>query len=73
MTHDVERRAGRNFCTELMDLDDSFQMKAAYQVVPKTHCEQSTGPMAKLRSRGFEVNLHDFNHVAGAARSCRSS
>ena len=62
MTHDVESRAGRDFCNELMDLDDSFQMKAAFQIVPETHCERSTGLLGRLRRRGFEVNLHDFNH-----------
>jgi len=62
MTHDVESSAGRDFCNELMDLDDAFQMRSAYQVVPETHCERSTGLLARLRGRGFEVNLHDFNH-----------
>ncbi len=62
MTHDVEGTAGRSFCAELMDLDESFRIKAAFQVVPETHCEASTGLIGTLRRRGFEVNLHDFNH-----------
>jgi hypothetical protein len=62
MTHDVESRAGRAFCDALMDLDDSVRIKAAFQVIPEAHCERSTGLMARLRDRGFEVNLHDFNH-----------
>jgi hypothetical protein len=62
MTHDVEGKAGRAFCDELIDLDDSFGIKAAFQVVPQPHCENATGFVEKLRSRGFEVNLHDFNH-----------
>jgi hypothetical protein len=62
MTHDVESRAGRAFCGELMDLDDSFGISAAFQVVPEPHCERTTGLAGRLRSRGYEVNLHDFNH-----------
>ncbi|MDQ3348450.1 MAG: hypothetical protein M3545_10830, partial [Acidobacteriota bacterium] len=62
MTHDVEGEEGRRFCSELMDLDESFGIKAAFQIVPETHWQQSTGIIEALRGRGFEVNLHDFNH-----------
>ncbi len=36
MTHDVEGTAGRRFCPALMDLDESFGMKSAFQVIPET-------------------------------------
>ncbi|MCA1563305.1 MAG: hypothetical protein LC804_24650 [Acidobacteria bacterium] len=62
MTHDVEGRAGRDFCGELMDLDDAFGIKAAFQVVPETHSEKVTDLIGTFRRRGFEVNLHDLNH-----------
>src|SRR5437773_1279231 len=35
MTHDVEELAGRNFCSRLMDLDDSMGIKASFQIVPE--------------------------------------
>ena len=45
-----------------MDLDESFGFRSAIQVVPETHPEASAGFVAKVRARGFEVNLHDLNH-----------
>jgi len=62
VTHDVETRAGRDFCTQLMDLDDSYGIKSAIQIVPE---ERYTVPQALLdciRERGFELNVHDLNH-----------
>ena len=35
MGHDVERERGRNFCAELMNIDDSFGIKASFQLVPE--------------------------------------
>ncbi len=34
MTHDVEGASGAAFCGELMDLDESFGVRSAFQVVP---------------------------------------
>jgi hypothetical protein len=62
MTHDVEGPSGRGFCPELMDLDDSFGIKAAFQVVPESVSGPSDPLIVALRSRGFEVNVHDLNH-----------
>lgn len=60
MTHDVESRAGRAFCDELMKIDDSFQIESSFQLVPES--DSSEGLWNAIRSRGFEVNLHDLNH-----------
>jgi hypothetical protein len=63
MTHDVEGQAGLDFCRSLMDLDDSFGIKSAFQIVPGLgHGDASNGLVGQLRARGFEVNLHDLNH-----------
>src|SRR5437899_1235987 len=35
MTHDVEQLAGRNFCSQMMDLDDSAGIKSSFQIVPE--------------------------------------
>jgi len=62
VTHDVETRAGRDFCTQLMDLDESYGIKSAIQIVPE---ERYTVPQALLeciRERGCELNVHDLNH-----------
>jgi hypothetical protein len=62
MSHDVEGSAGRDFCGALMDVDDSFGVKSAFQLIPETTAH-SWGALAEpIRARGFEVNLHDLNH-----------
>ena len=62
ITHDVETSAGRDFTFELMDLDDSYGFKAAYQVVPERRYEVSDEYVATIRTRGCEFNIHDLNH-----------
>lgn len=62
MTHDVETSAGRDFTLKLMDLDDSYGFKAAYQVIPERRYEVSDEYVAAIRTRGCEFNIHDLNH-----------
>ena len=35
MTHDVEGPPGCDFCDQLMDLDDRFGIKSAFQLMPE--------------------------------------
>lgn len=62
ITHDVETADGRDFTFDLMELDDSFGFKAAYQVVPEERYELPNDFISKIRSHGCEVNIHDLNH-----------
>jgi hypothetical protein len=62
MTHDVETEAGRSFCPELMDLDDSFGIKASFQIVPEKRYAVTTKFLDAIRNRGFEVGIQDLNH-----------
>ncbi len=62
MTHDVETEAGRAFCKELMDLNDAYGLKASFQIVPEKRYEVSEEYLESIRSRGFEVAVHDLNH-----------
>jgi hypothetical protein len=62
MTHDLEGAAGRDFCGALMDLDDSYQFKSAFQLIPETAAHSWHALADPIRARGFEVNLHDLNH-----------
>jgi hypothetical protein len=62
MTHDVEGKAGLDFCGELMDIDAAHGIPSAFQLVPETHERAWADTARRLRSRGFEVNLHDLNH-----------
>lgn len=62
VTHDIETEAGRNFATELADLDASFGVKSAFQIVPEERYGVSPAFLDSLRLRGCEVNMHGLNH-----------
>lgn len=62
MTHDVETREGRDFCTALMDVDDTFGIKAAFGIVPEERYEALPGLLESIRNRGFEIAVQDLNH-----------
>jgi len=62
MTHDVETTAGRDVCGELLDINDSFGIKAAFGVVPEDRYEVMPEFLALLRGRGSEIAVQDLNH-----------
>ena len=62
MTHDVETASGRDFSYTLMDMDDSFGIKASFQIVPEQRYRISDRFLNSIRERGFEINVHDLNH-----------
>jgi hypothetical protein len=62
MTHDVESESGRDFCPELMDIDDSFGVKASFEIVPEGNYSVSQEFLAAIRARGCEVGIQDLNH-----------
>ena len=69
MTHDVETAAGLDRCTELMDLDDAGDIKAAFQIVPEKRYPVSPTLLQSIRDRGFEVGVQDLNHDGGLFNS----
>jgi hypothetical protein len=62
MTHDVETERGRDFCSELMNIDESFGIRASFQIVPEGRYEVSEAWIKAVRDRGFEINVQDLNH-----------
>jgi hypothetical protein len=62
LTHDVEALPGRNFCSHLMDLDDSVGIKSSFQIVPEQRYPLPASFLDSIRQRGFEINIHDMNH-----------
>lgn len=62
MTHDVEDRIGRDHCSALMDLDDSFGIKAAFQIIPEGRYGGVEDLIHEIQARGFEANIHDLDH-----------
>ena len=62
VTHDVEAVKGRDFCPALMDIDENFGIKSSFQLIPEVRYALSEAFIGSIRSRGFEVNVHDLNH-----------
>ena len=62
MTHDVETSAGRDFTSKLIDLDESFGIRASFQVIPEKRYEVPDEYVHEIRGRGCEFNIHDLNH-----------
>src|SRR6516162_8069776 len=53
ITHDVETSAGRDFCAQVMDLNDSYRIKTSFQVVPEERYHVSPSFLNSIRERGF--------------------
>jgi hypothetical protein len=62
MTHDVETRAGFDYCPAMMDVDDSFGIKASFQIIPEERYQTRPEFLEEIRRRGFEICVHDLNH-----------
>jgi hypothetical protein len=62
MTHDVETSAGRDFTTDLIELDASYGIKASYQVVPEERYKVPEDYVRHIRAHGCEFNVHDLSH-----------
>jgi|SRR5271157_410102 len=62
ITHDVEAAAGRDFCAQLLDIDQSFGIKASFYIVPEDRYAVTPEFLSLLRDRGFEIGVQDLNH-----------
>ena len=62
MTHDVETAAGFRWTTQLMDMNDSFQIKSSFQIIPAARYIADRKTLLTIKERGFEVNIHDLKH-----------
>ena len=62
MTHDVEAPAGLAFVSSLIDLDDTFDIKTSFQLVPESRYPVSNHLLETIRQRQCEINVHGLNH-----------
>ena len=62
MTHDVETSAGRDFTSQLIDLDAAYGIRASFQVIPEKRYRVPDDYVSEIRRRGCEFNVHDLNH-----------
>ncbi|HEX7628984.1 MAG TPA: hypothetical protein VF431_01455, partial [Candidatus Methylomirabilis sp.] len=63
-----ETKRGRDFCSSLMDLDDSFGIKLCFQIIPERRYAVSAEFLASIRTRGFEIGVHDLHHDGSESR-----
>ena len=65
MTHDIEGSSGASWVGELMNVDEEFGIKSAFQVIPDAPWstdDDTRRLVGQLQGRGFEVNVHDLLH-----------
>lgn len=62
MTHDVETRSGLEACDALMAVDQSFDIPASFQLIPNARYHVTPQILSRIRSQGFEINVHDWKH-----------
>jgi hypothetical protein len=45
-----------------MEMDDDFGIKSSFQIIPQDRYRVTPGFLDEIRTRGFEINIHDLNH-----------
>ncbi len=62
ITHDVEGPRGRDFCSKVIDLDESFGFRSSFQIVPEDRYAVPKDYLDLIAKRGCEINVHDLKH-----------
>jgi hypothetical protein len=62
LTHDVETVKGRDFCSSLMAIDESFGFRSAFEIVPERRYPVPDVYLQEIRDRGHEIDVQDLNH-----------
>jgi len=62
MTHDVETSRGIEQSAAILDMNDSFGVRASFQIVPEERYPVTEGYLRDLRQRGQEINIQGLNH-----------
>jgi hypothetical protein len=62
MTHDVETRAGRDFCGTMMRMEAQHGVASAFELVPEQRYEVPMELIEHIRESGCEVCIHGLNH-----------
>ncbi len=69
MTHDVETEAGLNACSALMSSNEKHGIQSSFQLIPGGRYKVQPHHIDEMRRRGFEVNIHDWNHDGSLFKS----
>lgn len=71
VTHDVETAQGRDFCPRLMDIDESFGVRAGFEIIPEKRYSVPAAFLQEIRDRRHEINVQDLNHDGNLFRDRR--
>lgn len=69
LTHDVESAVGLAQCEELADLEQQRGFRSCFNFIPEGPYSVPASLRSSLRSRGFEVGVHDLQHDGKLFRS----
>jgi hypothetical protein len=62
MTHDVETKAGRDFCETMMKMEMQYGVASSFELVPEQRYEVPMQLIEQIRESGCEVCVHGLNH-----------
>lgn len=62
VTHDVETSLGLDYVKSMMDIEDSYDVKSSFQIIPERRYHAPQHLLNQIRASGCEVNVHDLNH-----------
>jgi hypothetical protein len=62
ITHDVESLIGRDFCSQLMEIEERHNVRSSFQIIPEGPYSVHNELLSAIRGQGFEINVHDLKH-----------
>jgi len=62
LTHDVEGQSGLDKVTRLMELEIQLGFRSAFNLIPEGQYRSPRELRQHIRSKGFEVGIHDLYH-----------
>jgi peptidoglycan/xylan/chitin deacetylase (PgdA/CDA1 family) len=62
MTHDVETGEGQEFCYRMLEMEEEYGIKSAFELVPEVRYVVSERVLDAIRAAGSEVCVHGLNH-----------
>jgi hypothetical protein len=62
MTHDVETKAGRDFCGTIMEMESRYGLNSSFELVPEQRYDVPRGLINQITGNGCEVCVHGLNH-----------
>lgn len=61
LTHDVEEQAGFDYIPKLLELEEKYKYKSAWNIVPYKY-KIDEGIVKLIQDSGHEIGIHGYNH-----------